>query len=133
MSYEDHMADLRSDLLSLLLERDLTNTKFHPIYWEWKELYKEYVGRCWCVIEGYYHSMGEATNYIILDDILRFDLDDGGLTNPKKLAEILKIDSDLFQYCDLQVSNEGIFGALKYKTPLTVKTEIIKQAITLLK
>ena len=133
MSYEDEMADLRSNVKIKLLERDLADEKYHPTYWKWKKLYEEYVKRYWSINEEHFHSAEEATNHMLLDDILNFDLDEYGLTSAEKLAEILKIDSSLLEYCDLQVSNEGILGILKYKTPLVAKIEIIKQAVALFK
>ena len=95
MSYEDEMADLRSDVKNKLLEKDLTNAIYHSAYWEWKKLYKEYVLRYWKYNEEYFHTADEATNHMLLDDILAFDFDDGGLTDVEKFAEILKIDAYL--------------------------------------
>ena len=129
MSYEDRMDQLRGELRNRFLVNDTSSSiKNDEIYKDLNLRYVEYVERNWDVLKDSFNSMEEAINYVLLDEIVCFDLNLDKGVSVEDLAKFLKIDSNLLNYCELQVFGDGIIGQIKYKKQITEKKELIKKA-----
>ena len=76
-------------------------------------------------------SSEEQLSYDMLEMCLFFDNDDVEYCTANELANVLRVDSSLRKYSVEHVLHDGIWGALKFKIPITTKTDVILDAINL--
>jgi hypothetical protein len=76
-------------------------------------------------------SSEEQLSYDMLEMCLFFDNDDVEYCTANELANVLRVDSSLRKYSEEHVLHDGIWGALKFKIPITTKTDVILDAINL--
>ena len=126
MSYDDRIEDLISDLLYEVSTNNIRLKKYQKKYCEARLLMKSQTERHWEFIKNNFRTVDAAINYRVIDSYLRFGFKDYDESDISKLAELLKYDKQLYEYCELHTVNEGIAGLLKYGIALEEQDAIAK-------
>ena len=130
MSYDDRIEDLISNLLYEVNSNNIGLSEYQNKYRKARLLMKSQTERYWEFLKDDFRTVDSAINYSVVDSYLRFGLDDCDGGDIAKLAELLKYDEQLYEYCDLHTANEGIAGILKYGIA-PKKQDAIAKAIAL--